>query len=155
MGLVSFEERKGPERMVCIGKFKYCIRGVAAVEFAIVAPFMLFMLMGIIAYGIYFGAAHSVQQLAANSARAAMGGLDLVERESLVEDFVRSGVPENGLLQADKLEVTVDAPEDNPGFIRVTVSYDASDLPIWSLYSGLPLPEKTIKRDSVIRAGGY
>ena len=136
-------------------KLKTCQRGVAAVEFAIIAPLMLFMLFGITAYGVFFGAAHSVQQLAANSARVAMGGVDNEERQSLVADYVANSVPQDGLLLADKLDVAVSEAEDNPGYILVTVTYDANDLPIWNLYNGLPLPERTIVRQSIIRAGGY
>ncbi len=46
--------------------------GAAAVEFAIVSPVFLLIVVGILAYGLYFGAANSVQQLAADAARAAM-----------------------------------------------------------------------------------
>ena len=123
-----------------------CERGLAAIEFAIVAPLMLFMLFGITAYGVFFGAAHSVQQLAANSARVAMSGVDNEERQSLVADYVANAVPRDGLLLADKLDVDVSEAEDSPGYILVTVTYDANDLPIWNLYNGLPLPERTIVR---------
>lgn len=132
-----------------------CRRGTSAVEFAIVAPVLLFLLFGIVAYGIFFGAVHSVQQLAANSARAAIAGLDLDERRSLVEAHVAATVSGGGLLARDALAVEVAPIEGNETFLKVTVTFDASHLPVWSLYEGLPLPETTIRREAIIRNGGY
>ena len=132
-----------------------CNRGVAAVEFAIVAPVFMFLLFGMIAYGVFFGAVHSVQQLAANSARAAMGGFDLEEREELVRDHVTAVLTNDGLLKPENLIVSVNEVEDRADFIKVTISYDATTLPIWNLYNGLPLPEPVIRREAIIRSGGY
>lgn len=138
-----------------IDSISKCKSGVAAIEFAIVAPVMLFLMFGMIAYGVFFGAVHSVQQLAANSARAAMGGFDLAEREVLVREHVAAVVASDNLLHEPYLGVVVEPVEGQADFLRVTVTYDASELPIWNLYGGLPLPEKTITRSSVIRTGGY
>lgn len=132
-----------------------CNKGVAALEFAIVAPVMMFLLFGIVAYGVFFGAVHSVQQLAANSARAAMGGFDLEEREMLVRQHVSAVLGSDSFLKEPYLDVRVEDVAEQPDFIRVTVTYDASELPIWNIYDGLPLPEKVISRSSVIRTGGY
>ncbi|WP_158085737.1 hypothetical protein [Henriciella aquimarina] len=67
----------------------------------------------------------------------------------------RSHLSQDGLLNDDYLNVTVDQPEGEDSILTVTVSYDASQLPVWNLYGGLPLPERTIKRQSVIRTGGF
>ena len=136
-------------------KFKVSNDGVAAIELAIISPVLLLFIFGIIAYGVYFGAAHSVQQLAANSARAAMGGLDMNERQKLVDTYVATALEQGGLLLGDHLSVDVSSNEDRSDFVVVTVTYDATELPVWNLYQGLPLPEKTITRTSLIRAGGY
>ena len=68
-----------------IGTFYSHERGASAVEFAIVGPVFVLLMMGMIAYGIYFGAVHSVQQLAADAARASVAGLDESERIWLAE----------------------------------------------------------------------
>ncbi|MGB3626486.1 MAG: TadE/TadG family type IV pilus assembly protein [Henriciella sp.] len=128
---------------------------MAAIEFAIVTPLLLTFLFGIIAYGVFFGAVHSVQQLAASSARVAMGGLDEEERQDLVADYVSDVLDEGGILAADHVDVVVTASEANSDSLVVSVSYDASELPVWNLYEGLPLPERTITRTSLIRLGGY
>ena len=62
--------------------------GAAAAEFAVVAPIFIFFGLGIIAYAIYFGAAHSVQQLAADAARSSVAGLSASERQSIVLGFI-------------------------------------------------------------------
>lgn len=130
------------------------IRGVAAVEFAIVAPVFIFLLLGMTAYGIYFSAVHSVQQLAADTARAAIAGLDATERNQLAQDYVTVNASHYVLLDPAALSVVVTDSAADPNQFEVAVSYDAQSLPIWSLHSPLPLPSKTIARQSTIRIGG-
>ena len=62
--------------------------GTSAVEFALVAPLFILMMLGMLGYGIYFGAAHSIQQLTADAARTAIAGLDEPERRSLAQAFI-------------------------------------------------------------------
>ena len=138
-----------------IGMYSREMRGVAAVEFAIVVPVLMLILFGIIAYGIFFGAANSVQQLAANSARAAMGGLDVDERQSLVDAYVERYLSKDSLLIEEYLTVEVEPLEGDETLLAIRVSYDASQLPVWNLYGGLPPPERVIERESVIRTGGF
>lgn len=47
--------------------------GVAAVEFALVGPILVLLLIGIVVYGGWFLMAQSVQALASEGARAAIG----------------------------------------------------------------------------------
>lgn len=129
-------------------------RGNAAVEFAIIAPVFIFLVMGMLAYGIYLGAVHSVQQLAADAARAAVAGIDETERRDLSERFIRLNGDAYVLLKPEFITVRVGGSADDPNQFVVAVSYDASHLPVWSLYDLIPLPEKTIVRSSTIRVGG-
>jgi Flp pilus assembly protein TadG len=128
--------------------------GAAAVEFAILTPVFLLMLFGMIAYGLYFGAAHSVQQLAADAARTSVAGLSPTERDTLVAGFIARNAGDYVLIDPDRLSVAIGDKTDDPDQYRVTVSYDASALPIWNLYLPLPLPAKTIRFSSVVRRGG-
>lgn len=135
-------------------KFLPSTAGTAAVEFAIVAPLFIFLVLGMIAYGIYFGAAHSVQQIAADAARTAIAGLDETERQTLAQHFIDVNAGGYTFIEADKLEVEVnDNPDDAEQFV-VSVQYNADNLPIWRFLSRLPLPGKTISRSSTIRIGG-
>ena len=134
-------------------KFFKSITGTSAVEFAIVAPLFIFLTLGMIAYGIYFGAAHSVQQIAADAARTAIAGLNETERQTLAQNFIDTNGGGYVFIEADKLEVEVaDNPNDAQQFV-VSVEYDAGNLPIWRFLELLPLPIKTISHSSTIRIG--
>jgi Flp pilus assembly protein TadG len=43
-------------------RFQSATSGVAAVEFALLCPLYIFLVTGMTAYGVYYGAAHSIQQ---------------------------------------------------------------------------------------------
>lgn len=126
----------------------------SAIEFAIVSPVLLYLLFGFIAYGIYFGALHSVQQLAADAARVSVAGLSDEERKKLVDDYIAKNSGDYVLINSEHLTHSAAPSSADSGQFRVSVSYDATQLPIWNLYSGLPLPGKTIARTSTIRLGG-
>lgn len=128
--------------------------GAAAVEFAFLLPLYLFLILGMTAYGIYFGAAHSVQQLSADAARTAIAGLDAQERQDMARRFIERNA--DGYLFIDKRRLAVDVGDSGNDATQfdVTLSYDATDLPIWGLWDRLPMPNRTIQRRSTIRMGG-
>lgn len=129
-------------------------RATSAIEFAILSPVFILVLVGMTAYGIYFGASHSVQQIAADAARAAIAGLDEAERKELAASYVGRNAGGYVLIDPDRLSVEVrDAPGESDRF-TVALAYDASRLPIWNLLDGLALPDTTIVRGSSIRIGG-
>ena len=135
-------------------RFKADAAGTSAVEFAMLAPLFIVLLLGMVAYGIYFGASHSVQQIAADAARTAIAGLNQSERQTLVSDFIAHDVAGYPFVDPNKLTVSAqDSAADGSQFI-VSVSYDARNLPIWNLFPQLPLPGTTIQRQSTIRVGG-
>jgi len=120
----------------------------------LLAPLFILFLLGMVAYGIYFGASHSVQQIAADAARTAVGGLNQTERQSLVTTFLANNAAGYPFVDATKLTVVArDSTADGSQFV-VSVTYDARNLPIWNLLSGLPLPGTNIARQSTIRVGG-
>ncbi|MEI5677645.1 pilus assembly protein [Mesorhizobium sp. CGMCC 1.15528] len=129
-------------------------KGTSAVEFALLAPVFIMLFLGMAAYAIYFGASHSVQQLAADAARTAIAGLSATERSTLATNFIRLNAAGYPFVDPKKVTVnTRDSAADGSQFI-VAVQYDASTLPIWKLFKGLPLPGMTISRQSTIRVGG-
>ena len=126
----------------------------AAIEFAILTPVFLLMLTGMLAYGIYFGAAHALQQLAADAARTAIAGRNEAERNLLVADFLTRNAAAYMLIDPARLTHAIgDSPHD-PNQYEVRLSYSASQLPIWNLYPPLPLPDDTIVYGATIRRGG-
>lgn len=127
--------------------------GAAAVEFALVAPIFFMTILSMIAYGIYFSAAHSVQQLAADAARTAVAGMNDTERKSLVTDFVNKTTMDHALLDKKRLNLTVKADPANPNQFTVALIYDARDLPIFNLFS-YAMPDSQIRRFATVRVGG-
>ncbi|MES5096984.1 TadE/TadG family type IV pilus assembly protein [Agrobacterium sp. BA1120] len=127
--------------------------GSAAVEFAIVAPVFILVLLTMIAYGIYLTAAYAVQQVAADAARTAVAGINTTERQSLAKDFIDKSALNYIFLDKKYVNVSVGSDPANVNQFTVTVEYDATELPIWSLYT-YALPDKTIRRFSTIRIGG-
>lgn len=127
--------------------------GSSAIEFAIVAPLFIIVLLSMVAYGIYLMAAYSVQQVAADAARTAIAGLNNQEREALARDFVSKSALSYAFLDKGDLSVTVGIDNANSNQFTVTVEYDATKLPIWGLYT-YALPAKTIRRFSTVRIGG-
>lgn len=134
-----------------LSRFRRDRRGVAAIEFAIVAPLLIMMMFGMIMYGSWFWMAHSVQSMASEGARAAIAGLDPAEREQLARAFVGLQVGDLGL---DSAKAAVEV-ESTPTVIRVDIAYDASDHPLMALSGLIPSPPKVIRRTAVVRLGGY
>jgi Flp pilus assembly protein TadG len=128
--------------------------GTSAVEFALLSPLFILLLLGMVAYGIYFGAANSIQQIAADAARTAIAGLNQSERQTLVASFVTNNASGYPFVDASKLTYQAnDSTADGSQFV-VSIQYDARNLPIWNLFPGLAMPGTTIKRQSTIRVGG-
>ena len=125
--------------------------GAAAVEFALVGPILILLLIAIVAYGGWFLMAQSVQALASEGARAAIGGLDAAEREGLARREVSEAV-RGVALKPD--QTTIEVMED-AGRLRVVVVYDASDSLIMVLGGMLPRPPSVIRRSAVIHVGDY
>ena len=59
------------------------------------------------------------------------------------------------LLDASKIAVEAGASPLDASQFRVSVRFDASDLPIWALSGLVPMPGRIIERTSVIKRGGY
>ena len=141
-----------------IGRVRRRIRigqsGVAAVEMAIVFPLFLAVSLGILAFGLYFGAAHSTQQLAADAARASIAGLDTNERVAIVTRYVASNASQYPLVIPEFVKAKAGPSSSNPDDFVVTVSFDASSLPIWGLAQFVPLPSELIERTAVVHRGG-
>jgi Flp pilus assembly protein TadG len=126
--------------------------GNAAIEFAIVLPVLILIIMGIVCYGAYFWMAHNVQELANDSARSAVAGLTDSERQSLAQTNLTSEIANYAVLDPALATVTY---AGNSQFFTVSVSYNAASTPFWALYGLLPMPSKVIVRSASIRLGGF
>jgi Flp pilus assembly protein TadG len=129
--------------------------GVAAVEFALIAPVFFLLLLGIAAYGIYFSAISSLQELTADAARASVAGISATERQTLVTNYVTQSSPNYRLLSGHAITVTTAPLPGDPTRYSVTLSTDISHLPLQNSTGFLPMPSASIQRTAVVRIGGY
>lgn len=128
-------------------------KGTAAVEFAIIAPLFLLVVFSIISYGLYLSTANTIEQMAADAARTAVAGLNETERQALATRYIETTTTAHPFLDRTKLAVSVKDDLANKNQFTVSLSYDASGLPIWTLFS-FALPEPDIRRYATIRLGG-
>ena len=127
-------------------------RGAAAVEFAILSPLLLLLLLGIVAYGGYFLMAHSVQQLANDAARAALPGLSDSERKQLATQSLSNELPTYSFLDPRLVQLGY---ADQAQVMTVNIAYDASGSPFWALNGVIPMPPASIVRAASVQVGGY
>ncbi|MBX3480273.1 MAG: pilus assembly protein [Caulobacter sp.] len=126
--------------------------GGAAVEFAIIGPILVFLLMGIVGWGGYFWVSHAVQQVTNDAARAAVAGLDQDERTSLASAVLNTEIDDYAWLKTEAAKVTVTSQDQA---ITVRVVYDATHTPFWVMKAIVPLPSPSIARSATVRLGGY
>src|SRR3546814_3070656 len=103
--------------------------GVAAIEFALIAPIFLILMFGIVVYGFYFGTCIALAHAASEGARASVAGITAGERANFAEAQVRAIFARYAPLLSDDaahLEIAA-APASEPGLFQVTVRYDLSD----------------------------
>jgi len=132
--------------------FRHDERGVAAIEFAFVGPILIVLMFAIVCYGGYFWIAHAVQQLANDSARAAIAGLDDVERSALARASLDAGMADYAYLKPSAAAVTV---AQNNQKLSVKVVYDATESGFWGMAKLVPMPSPKIERSAAVRLGGY
>ena len=128
------------------------LKGSAAVEFALVGPLFVMLLISMIVYGGWFWLAQSVQHLASEGARAAVGGMTAAEQTTMARTAVAQGADGGGAFAASAAVVGV---QTTPETIRVTVTYNAATHPIMALAGLVPAPPALIVRSAVVRVGGY
>lgn len=140
---------------VLLRRFGRCSLGGMAVEFALVLPVLALLLFGIVAYGAHLGAAHGVQQLAAEAARNSVGGLSDAERRRLVDTTMERSLGSYPFLDRAKVKVVSAALDDTGNVYSVRLNYDAGGLFIFRLGPFVPLPAEQIVRSAAIQRGGY
>lgn len=121
--------------------------GSNAVEFALVAPVLLMILLSTTLLGLYIGTAHSTAQLAADAGRYAMVGRDAAERRTLAEAWLSRAAARYPLLRPDHLTLSVDEQQD---LMTVLIDYDISYLPVPDLTVGLVHLPRSIQRAATV-----
>ena len=120
-------------------------RGAALIEFALLLPALLSLVMGVLCYGQYIWLAHSVQAAANDAARAIVAGVTPAERLSLAQVAVATDMASVPELRANQVSVSID--EANA---RATVRLRVDARALTLLSTGMvPLPEPVIERRAV------
>jgi Flp pilus assembly protein TadG len=126
--------------------------GASAVEFAIIAPFLLLLVAGILAYGSIFATSLSLQQLAAETARATIGGLNDSERQDLAEAHFALVSSQYPMLRVDAVSFGFDSAAEGQQS-RVTLSYSMANHPAYALEQLIPLPPSPLSYSMIITDG--
>jgi len=113
------------------------------------------MVLGTLFYGMYFAAAHSVQELAADAARASVAGLNTSERQQIVTSYVAGSSGNYLLLREADVTASGQPHAGDPLRFDVTVRVASSNLPAGMLDKLFPVPSTTIERTAVVRIGGF
>lgn len=127
-------------------------RATSAVEFALIAPFLLLLVAAILAYGSIFATSLSLQQITAEAARATIGGLSDAERKILAEAKLAAIAGDYPMLDVSKVTFSFDAGAGTK-LSRVTLFYDMTNHPAYALDRLLPLPASPISSSLIITDG--
>lgn len=113
---------------------------------------MLLLVAAILAYGSLFATSLSLQQIAAETARATIAGLSDGERKSLAESKLASIAANYPLLDPAKVTFTFNEAVESD-LSRVTLTYDLSGHPAYALDKLLPLPPSPLSYSLIITDG--
>lgn len=127
-------------------------RATSAVEFALIAPFLMLLVASILAYGSIFATSLSLQQVAAETARATIGGLSDAERKTLAQTKLNAIAADYPMLDVSKVTFSFDV-GDGTQVSRVTLQYDMSTHPAYTLDKLLPLPKSPITYSMIVTDG--
>ena len=127
-------------------------RATSAVEFALIAPFLMLLIASILAYGSIFATSLSLQQVAAETARATIGGLSDAERKTLAQAKLNAIADDYPLLDVAKVTFEFDAGTGTE-LSRVTLHYDMSNHPAYTFDKLLPLPESPLIYSLIVTDG--
>jgi Flp pilus assembly protein TadG len=130
-------------------------RGAAAVELALILPILIVLVYGIFAASWVLAVEHGLQQLASESARAALAGLDQSERDGLARAYVSAEAGTYAYLNPSALTVSTATSNQTLSF-TVTTRYDLSSSPLYPFLSRfMPLASPIVSRAATIRQGGF
>jgi Flp pilus assembly protein TadG len=129
--------------------------GLAAVEFALLAPALLMLIFAIIIYSLYFAAYMGVRQATMEGARAAVTGMSTSERSQLAIAQATTVLSGYGALMGTSVPPVITAQEQGAGLFQVTVRYDISSSPLLRYGAFLPMPGSTITCQVTVANGSY
>lgn len=130
-------------------KFGRATQGSTAVEFSLLAPVLMLLVFAIIGFCVVLATASGLQQLAAEAARASVGGLSDGERAQIVQAFVVAHAGAYPFLDLPRLTVATTA-LTAPAAFQVSLGYDLTS-GIVGMVSGLiPALPTHLQRSAVV-----
>lgn len=127
--------------------------GAIAVEYALVMPLFLFSLFGLIAFSSVFTIMGGLQQLATESARAAIAGLSTSERATIAQTFIGANVGKYAFVDPTKLTVATQAQDGPPATFQVSLTYDLASQTAKGFGTFIPFLPGLIRRSAVVTVG--
>jgi Flp pilus assembly protein TadG len=135
--------------------FRHRDDGGAIVEFALVAPLLFWFKFTVIYIAMYLGIAHSVQQLAADAARASIAGIDTAEQIQLSTDFIQRNAASYLFIDGRKVTLVAGPAKADPTTFDVMVRYDAREMLDWYPAGFAPFMGPVVERFAAIPSGGW
>ncbi len=126
--------------------------GAAAVEFALVAPAMLLLFAGIVAFSFVLSTYSALQEVASDAARAAIAGLTASQQAQYASQYVFSAIGSYSFIDATQVTVATSATAST---FQVTVSYNASNSFFSNLPSALISSPVIITRSATVQLSGF
>lgn len=121
--------------------------GSVLIEAAIALPVLITLLLGIVSYGSWMMAAHSVQLAANEAARAALTGLNQTERDAIANASVSHSVLADRTVDARHIAVVT---ARDGVYYTVTVRYDFAGSGL-AIKGPLATPGGIIARSAIVR----
>ena len=119
------------------------------------APALLMLGFAVIVYSIYFAAMMGVRQAASEGARAAMAGLNTVERVDLAQTRATSVLDRYGSIIGNNPAPEITAAPISTGVFEVRVRYNIAAHPIMQVGFFIPLPDPQLEAAVVVTNGSY
>lgn len=116
-------------------------------EFALVAPILCFMMLGMVYVGIYLGTAHAVAQVASEVSRYSLVGRDRAERQALATKWMATTGASYALLNIKRMSLQTDEANE---LLKVTVAYDISYFPVPKIVSAMIDLQPSIVRTAAV-----
>jgi len=132
-----------------------CNKGLAALEFAVLAPVLLMLAFSVIVYSIYFTTLYGVRQASSEGARAALAGLSSAERSTLAQERAQEVAESFRAIVGGNNAFVVETQSEGSEVFKVTVSYDMSGSPIMNYAGFIPLPSSTVEATTRVTNGSY
>lgn len=115
---------------------------------------LLLLFAGVAVFGICLGAAHNLRLVAAEAARASIGGVTDAERASLAQTTVARSLSNGAMFRPGSVTVQVGPDPTDANVTIVTVTLDATSLGLGAFSRLIPQLPTVLSSTVSVRRGG-